>query len=1230
MERNISSPYVRLTIDQGAEDVDPSQGIVEILAHAINKPPEKVRRQLERGSLTLPKVLVNKHLRALILELKKSGFRVEARPLQSRGNDELNLSAADQAAPSGLGLPGRSSDIDLNWKAGEIIEGIYEVIGSAEGGMGKVYFVFHRLWKMNLAIKTPHADAVRSETRLMRFLREAELWVDLGLHPNIATCYYARVIRGVPRLFIEYVDGGDLNKWGQEGRLEDLRLLTDLMLQFCHGMMYAESKGMVHRDIKPHNCLVTRDKTVKITDFGLVKRVDEGAGDNQTGGGTANSGIKSADPGVTLFEDGVMGSPWYMAPERLTDRGRDDIRSDIYSFGMMLYELSTGAKPFSFPKGFSLTALFRSHLTKNPIDPRSVRPDLPLQLVDVMLTCLEKKPEDRYPSFSALCEAMEDAHRATSPSSSPRKPPNLVGLKANALNNQAVSLLDLGRQEEAIRLLENAHSANTDHLEAVYNLHALRWIRGEISDREVTRRMESLKIEVRETASFYHLMGLICLQKGDAPRGVTLLEKACKTGEHYRQRWSNFPGGPRGFVSSLGFLPIEDAGSLAGHVKSVRSVGFSQDSLKAYSMGEDRSIRIWDGETGRCLKNIRTFAFIPVTGDFSADGRMAVTGYGDSFKTLDLWDLESGQLAHRFSGMGVISVRFSPDSGYVAALGMDGRSWIIDVPSRTLVWESDVSPDAFGLTTAIGFIGDGLALLLGGEDGKVRAILPGDGETFLEVQAHAGRVTCLDVAPDSSMVLSGGADETVRLWEASSGKELLRFTGHSTDPVHTEFLPGGRYVLSASAGGIIKIWDRNTARCYRTLSMDEDLTSCTISPDGAHILCGGARGSLRLWSLDTRWFENELLEPAICKPGTYAEMSSVQNFFNGVVEEFRGLWKRGDRAGALKACEKIRSLPGFSWSREAIAIRSLVQEVSKRGRLASWSFIRSLSGHEDSVVSLHASQDSLTLLTGSLDGTAVLWDVVSGRGVKRFAVGSPVTQALHFPRSLRVVTASQDSVLRLWDLKGALLLEIPDLGAPIALSTGGSEIAAVSRAGEPVRIDLEKNRVLSRGAPIKCDRFVCFSARLDTVYSLRGETRIQRWSVSSGRNEGSFRDLGRKITALEPAPRSDRLIAAMEDGEIIIYFVGSGINVGGLRSNLSPVRSVDASKDGRHLVAGADDCSLRVWDLSEERCIAVLEGHSRPIRCVHFFPNMALVASSSAKGSVRLWGLEWELSPVGG
>jgi WD40 repeat protein len=189
------------------------------------------------------------------------------------------------------------------------------------------------------------------------------------------------------------------------------------------------------------------------------------------------------------------------------------------------------------------------------------------------------------------------------------------------------------------------------------------------------------------------------------------------------------------------------------------------------------------------------------------------------------------------------------------------------------------------------------------------------------------------------------------------------------------------------------------------------------------------------------------------------------------------------------------------------------------------------------------------------------------------------------------------------------------------------EITAMDQGNSPVRIDLKTGQRQRVGAPIGGRDLVCFSQRLDTVYSLREEKRIQRWAVADGRTLGAFRDLGIKITSLVPTASEERVVAGMESGEVMVFMGGSGVNVTILKGHKSAVRALVPAGDERYWLSGSDDCSLRIWDISEERCVAVLEGHSLPVRAACFFLNLSLVASGSSEGSVRLWGLEWVFAP---
>ncbi|MFH0822621.1 MAG: protein kinase, partial [Pseudomonadota bacterium] len=173
-------------------------------------------------------------------------------------------------------LKDAEKEVGLDWRVGEVVLGLYEVVGLlGEGGMAKVYRVLHRGWNTYLAVKNPKAQIVSTPRGRSDFTQEAETWVNLGVHPYVVTCYYVRTLGGIPRVFCECVEGGSLSDWIRGGGLyrgDDetvtIRIL-DMAIQMAWGLHYAHERGLIHRDVKPANVMVTSQGIAKIGDFGL-------------------------------------------------------------------------------------------------------------------------------------------------------------------------------------------------------------------------------------------------------------------------------------------------------------------------------------------------------------------------------------------------------------------------------------------------------------------------------------------------------------------------------------------------------------------------------------------------------------------------------------------------------------------------------------------------------------------------------------------------------------------------------------------------------------------------------------------------------------------------------------------------------------------------------------------------------------------------------------------------
>ncbi len=331
-----------------------------------------------------------------------------------------------------------------NWQIGDRIQNRWEIYKILRGGMGIVYVVYDHEFREAFAAKTFQDEIFARNPRIAdRFTQESLTWVNLDAHQNITEARFVQTIAGKPLLFLEYVSGGDLSGWIGTPRLtEDLLQVLRFAIQFCDGMIHALSKGIkAHRDIKPQNCLVTGDGTLKVTDFGLarVAAMQEAKG-------------------------GRGGTYEYMPPEQWNNFEQADEQADIYSFGAMLYAMLTGQPPFGERPGVSVYELERRHRNNPP-------PSLRIQdsaLRTIIQTCLAKVPTCRFASFSAVRKQLAEIYETLTGKSAPQ-PVVEAELDSEQWNRKGMSLSSLGRKEEALACHDRALELNPNLVQAWSN-----------------------------------------------------------------------------------------------------------------------------------------------------------------------------------------------------------------------------------------------------------------------------------------------------------------------------------------------------------------------------------------------------------------------------------------------------------------------------------------------------------------------------------------------------------------------------------------------------------------------------------------------------------------------------------------------------------------------------------------------------------------------------------------
>ncbi|OPX57344.1 MAG: serine/threonine-protein kinase [Methanobacterium sp. PtaB.Bin024] len=335
-----------------------------------------------------------------------------------------------------------------DWKVGDKIAGRYEIFHIREGGMGILYFCYDHKAREPITIKT-YKDVDSVET-VDQFRSEALTWVKLGKHPNLVEAKYVLDVDHKPHIFLEYVETHNdkdptLRNFLKEGRL-GLESVIDLAIQFCNGMIHATDKipGLIHRDIKPENILINPQGVLKITDFGLTRVY------------------------LSLQEArNVVGTFPYMSPEQCLGLGVMDTRSDIYSFGIVFYELLTGKLPFLARDKYEY---IRFHVNKTPKDAMLLESEIPAELNKVVMKCLEKKSEDRFKNFRELKKSILEIYPDLETDLGDMKRPEekVKAFEAQYLANKGTSLITLGRYDEALPFFDLALEMEPKYIDTYY------------------------------------------------------------------------------------------------------------------------------------------------------------------------------------------------------------------------------------------------------------------------------------------------------------------------------------------------------------------------------------------------------------------------------------------------------------------------------------------------------------------------------------------------------------------------------------------------------------------------------------------------------------------------------------------------------------------------------------------------------------------------------------------
>jgi WD40 repeat protein/tRNA A-37 threonylcarbamoyl transferase component Bud32 len=763
------------------------------------------------------------------------------------------------AASSGRPTPPAVSEV----KAALAEQDRYEVLRLlGSGGMGAVYLATQKsMVGRRVALKVLRQDLTRHRSLFERFRREVNAAARVSPHPNIVVAYDAGLAGTIHFLAMEYVDGIDLGRLVEKCGPQPPAFACHYAMETAQGLEYLHRQGMVHRDIKPQNLMLTRDNHIKILDFGLARLALE------------------VWTTVTR-DDSLLGTADYLAPEQAREAHTVDVRADIYSLGCTLYFLLTGQPPFP---GTTLAQKLLAHDQAAPRPVAAFRSDLPFGLERVIDRMMAKDPAQRYQSPAEVVLALAPFARpaAIGKASQPTEPASAEWeLLAGSIQLDLSDGDKAGTAPRARRLRPPVQVIAPWLLGAValagfgVGVHHVRTDNGELIIETID---PSVEIVVQQDGNLVIIIDPKSKRRIELRSGLYQLKLNGKGAADLQLSTGDFivKRGGKTIVRVRRAVPEPAAATapavgkirrLEGHTGPVLSVVFSPDGHRCLSASGwpegDRTARLWDLKTGREIRRFVGHEDGVGSVAFSPDGRRFLSGSND--KSMRLWDVETGRELRRFDGhTGILSsVAFTPDGRHALSASFDKSLRLWDVESGQELRRFNGHTDwVFGAALSP----DGHHILSGSKDWTLRVW---DIETGHELQQINGQseVRCVAFAPGGQRVLSAGGggsqDWKVRLWDAATGQELRQFDGHTSGIISVAFSPDGKRILSGGCDRTVRLWDVDTGQELQRFDGHKDFVQAvTFSPDGRSALSAGgvrdappgyAPGSdfaIRLWAL---------------------------------------------------------------------------------------------------------------------------------------------------------------------------------------------------------------------------------------------------------------------------------------------------------------------------------------------------------------------------------------------
>jgi WD40 repeat protein/tRNA A-37 threonylcarbamoyl transferase component Bud32 len=1061
-----------------------------------------------------------------------------------------------------------------------------------EGGFGVVYVAEQREpVKRRVALKI---IKLGMDTRqvVARFEAERQA-LALMDHPNIAKVLDAGATdTGRPFFVMELVKGIPITKYCDQEKL-GTRERLDLFIAVCHAIQHAHQKGIIHRDIKPSNILVTLHDGVsvpKVIDFGIAKATQQELTEKTV---------------YTQFQQ-FIGTPAYMSPEQAEMSGLDiDTRSDIYSLGVLLYELLTGSTPFDTKELLQsgLDEMRKIIREREPVRPstrlsqtRAAQPPgsgdsalrtphfaLDSDLDWIVMKCLEKDRTRRYDTANGVALDIE-RHLNHEPVLA--RPPSMgyrlqKSFRRNKLVFTAAGLVALALVLGVV----------------VSSWQAMR-----------ARRAEQLEAKAAHVADSQR-----DLAEKEAYKAQASELAARKAAQEARQNL---------YASDM---------NLACQAQQEKNIGLALELLNRHRPGpHEDDLRGWEW---RYLWSLCRSDALYTLGEHS-DGAHGVLGVAispddkllasiaDWEGALNIWDLDSRQLIETpETNQATRSAAFSPGGKLLAfATSHSVKLWDVhehhgtdSFPGEARGWHGYDTP-------ALGFSPSGRQLAIGSLDGPVVLWDLSTHTEALTLKGHSNIICSLVFSPDGHTLITGSGDRTIRLWSLTNGQQIAVFTNHTFDVQCLALSPDGKTLASASwnmYSGLVdksvRIWDLAQERQVAVLTNHTFWVSAlAFSPDGKTLASASADPSIKFWDAGD-WREVSTLKGSPDEVWGIAFSSDGKTLFSGLKGGKILAWDGRPHAPKTHVLKRPDDARDFWLSPYGIPFCC---HTNKTFNLWDPLTLRKLPEHpmpefgfSDNIVYTALSPGGERAAFATRQGPLYLWDVEREREIKRLA-GWPDGSVVQFSPDGKLLGAvAAGKGLKLWDLEN--LAEVATLtksaAAPsrLCFTTDGKAVAVGSGMGGGMG-----------GGTVE-------------VWDLRRRERVANWKAHKG-----------WVLGAAFMPDGKRLVTDSNDCMAYLWELGTQqetppkVEFG---RALNAYFCLAVSPDGQRIAAGtAGGGLIKLWNPATGQQVATLKGvndwmdpnlpgRNDSISSLAFLPPDGNTLISSTPNEARLWRApSWE------